>query len=167
MEIEKKYKIKELPNDLDQYHKKVIEQGYLCTKPVVRIRRSNEDYILTYKSKIGLDENIGKEARVCNEIEMPLTEESYQHLRTKTDGNLIEKERYIIPLPDGKKAELDIFHGTLEGLNFVEVEFTNEEEAKTFNAPDWFGEDVSFDNRYSNNYLATVENPELLIKELM
>lgn len=164
MEIEKKFKIKELPKNLDQYHKKVIEQGYLCTGPVVRIRKSNEDYILTYKSKIGLDENIGKEARVCNEIEMPLTEESYLHLREKTDGNLIEKERYIIPLSNDKKAELDIFRGVLEGLIFVEVEFVDEEEAKNFIPPEWFGEDVSFDNRYTNNYLAGVKGIEELFR---
>ena len=44
LEIEKKFKIKKLPENLSQYKKKVIEQGYLCTNPIVRIRRSNEDF---------------------------------------------------------------------------------------------------------------------------
>ena len=51
MEIERKYLIKTLPEHLEQYPCKVIEQGYLNTNPVVRIRRSNDDYILTYKGK--------------------------------------------------------------------------------------------------------------------
>ena len=39
MEIERKYLVKTLPDHLEQYACKVIEQGYLNTNPVVRIRR--------------------------------------------------------------------------------------------------------------------------------
>ena len=49
MEIERKYLVKTLPEHLEQYQSKKIAQGYLCTAPVVRIRRSNDDYYLTYK----------------------------------------------------------------------------------------------------------------------
>ena len=49
MEIERKYLVKEIPVNLDQYESKKIAQGYLCTEPVVRIRRSNNDYYMTYK----------------------------------------------------------------------------------------------------------------------
>ena len=49
MEIERKYLIDEIPFDLKDYSCKVIEQGYLNTDPVVRVRRSNDKYILTYK----------------------------------------------------------------------------------------------------------------------
>lgn len=51
MEIERKYLIDQLPADLASYPCKVIEQGYLCTEPVVRIRRSNDKYTLTYKGR--------------------------------------------------------------------------------------------------------------------
>ena len=53
MEIERKFLVKKenLPENLEQYPCKVIEQGYLCTEPVVRIRKSNDNYYLTYKSK--------------------------------------------------------------------------------------------------------------------
>lgn len=51
MEIERKYLVKTLPEHLEQYQSKKIAQGYLCTAPVVRIRRSNDDYYLTYKGK--------------------------------------------------------------------------------------------------------------------
>ena len=40
MEIERKYLVKTLPDHLEQYACKVIEQGYLNTNPVVRIRLS-------------------------------------------------------------------------------------------------------------------------------
>ena len=56
MEIERKYLIEkeQLPTDLASYPFHKIEQGYLCTSPVVRIRRQDDDYFLTYKSKGGL-----------------------------------------------------------------------------------------------------------------
>lgn len=158
MEIEKKYRIKYLPQGLVNCEKKVIEQGYLCTNPIVRIRKSNNDYILTYKSKFGIDEKLDKLAKVCNEVEVPLTESGYEHLKEKIDHKLVTKTRYIIPLENNLKAELDIFSGHLEGLTIVEVEFPGEEEILSFVEPDWFGEEVSQDKRFSNNYLATLEN---------
>ena len=50
-EIEKKYLIHTLPEHLDSYPYHDIEQGYLCTEPVVRIRRQDNEFYLTYKSK--------------------------------------------------------------------------------------------------------------------
>ncbi len=156
MEIERKFLVKEMPGDLSVYEKKEIEQGYLNRNPVLRIRRSNDKYILTYKMKV---EAKGKSSAPCvnEEIEAALTKEAYMHLRTKTDNNMIEKTRYIIPYSNrGKeyKIELDVFHGCLEGLVFAEVEFPGLEEADDFVGPDWFGEDVSDDRRYRNGFLS-------------
>ena len=49
MEIEKKYTVKKLPDNLDSYSCKIIEQAYLNVSPAVRIRKSNDNYSLTYK----------------------------------------------------------------------------------------------------------------------
>ena len=49
MEIERKYLLHELPDNLEQYPHRRIEQGYLCTAPVVRIRKQDDSYWLTYK----------------------------------------------------------------------------------------------------------------------
>ena len=50
MEIERKFLIEDtsaLPFRPEEYPSRRIEQGYLCTEPVVRIRRDNDDYFLT------------------------------------------------------------------------------------------------------------------------
>ena len=160
-EIERKFKVKELPELLEQYEKKEIEQGYLCVKPVVRIRKSvngeHTKYILCYKSKLGLQKTEDTIANTCEEAEFLLTEEAYVHLREKVDGRLIQKTRYIIPLENGLKIELDVFHGELEGIYFAEVEFPNEVCAKAFELPKWFADDVTFDKRFKNNYIALAE----------
>ena len=51
MEIERKFLIKELPENLSSYQFLTLEQAYLCTDPVVRIRRQDQEYYLTYKGK--------------------------------------------------------------------------------------------------------------------
>lgn len=160
MEIEKKYRIKRLPEKLENYTCLNIEQGYLCTKPVIRIRKMNEKYILTYKSKTPLQES-QYNTKISNEVELPLTESSYVHLQEKVDGNLIQKKRYLIPLENGLKVELDVFGGHLEGLVFAEVEFQSVEDAMEFIPPDWFDEDVSMDKRFNNSYLSQTDKPPL------
>lgn len=157
MEIEKKYLIKAMPDNLASFKKKEIEQGYLNRKPTVRIRKSNDDYILTYKGKPSKEED--SDTVICNnEIEAELTEEAYLHLKEKVDGHVITKTRYIIPIEGTKlKIELDVFHGILEGLVFAEVEFESVEAADSFVPPEWFGEDVSMDSRYRNGYLSNLD----------
>ncbi len=143
-EIERKYLIQNPPADLSSYPCHEIEQGYLCTDPVVRIRRQDDDYYLTYKSK-GL--------MVREEYNLPLTREAYEHLKAKIDGRLISKRRYLIPLPP-YTIELDHFFSPKEGLFLAEVEFPTKEEALAFLPPRWFGEDVTESLLYHNSHLS-------------
>lgn len=145
MEIERKYLIRQVPSDLDKYPFYMIEQGYLSTEPVVRIRRQDDEYILTYKSKGHM---------VREEYNLPLTNSSYEHLRGKIDGRLIAKKRYLLPYINELTIELDIFEGDLAPLVLAEVEFPDEESANTFVPPEWFGEDVTFSAGYHNSSLS-------------
>jgi CYTH domain-containing protein len=47
MEIERKYLVTQLPDNLDQFRHLEIEQAYLCTSPTLRIRRMGDSHILT------------------------------------------------------------------------------------------------------------------------
>lgn len=145
MEIERKFLIKKLPDNLTSYKARKIEQAYLCTDPVVRVRRDNDDYYLTYKSK-GII--------VREEYNLPLTKEAYGHLLAKADGNIITKTRYEIPEKDNLTIELDVFEGKFDGLLLAEVEFASEEEAIGYIPPEWFGEDVSNSTKYHNSTLS-------------
>lgn len=153
MEIERKFLVTRLPEHLEDLEKKEIEQAYLCDDPVIRVRKSNEEYYMTYKSRLGIEKE-ETTARVCNEVELPLTAPGYEQLKKKSEYQLIRKTRYLLGLPEGRMAELDVFHGYLSGLVFVEVEFPEEEAAENFKKPDWFGKDVTFDPRFSNHYLS-------------
>lgn len=145
MEIERKYLIKTLPEQLETYPCRHIEQGYLNTDPVVRIRRSDDSYTLTYK---------GSGFLVREEYNLPLNEEAFSHLKEKIDGRLIQKRRYLIPYDDSHTIELDVFEGDLAPLQLAEVEFATEDEANAFVPPAWFGEDVTFSAAYHNSSLS-------------
>lgn len=145
MEIERKFLISEIPDNLEQYPFRIIEQGYLSTKPVVRVRKDNDDYYLTYK---------GGGAMAREEYNHSLTKEAYEHLIKKADGNIITKHRYEIPDGTGKTIELDIFDGVFSGTVLAEVEFDSIEEANSYIPPEWFIEDVTHSPEYHNSNMS-------------
>ncbi|MGN1140675.1 MAG: CYTH domain-containing protein [Oliverpabstia sp.] len=145
MEIERKFLIDSLPEHLDDFPHKELEQAYLCTNPVVRVRREGEEYVLTYKSG-GL--------MMREEYNLPLNQEAYEHLLKKADGIVISKTRYILPEKDGLRIELDVFHGKYDGLLLAEVEFPTKEAANAYCPPVWFGEDVTYSTKYHNSNLS-------------
>ena len=104
MEIERKFLVPCLPEGYDAHPFHQIEQAYLCTEPVVRIRQEDDSFYLTYKGK-GL---LSRE-----EYNLPLTREAYAHLLPKADGVVLTKKRYLIPLDgsDHLTIELDVFEG--------------------------------------------------------
>lgn len=162
MEIERKFLIDKLPADLESYPSKRIEQAYLNIDPVIRVRREDDDYYMTYKGS-------GMMAR--EESNLPLTKDAYYHLLLKSDGNVICKRRYLIPLlhpqvvpgavqpPDGYSLliELDVFDTPFAPLVMAEVEFGSKEAAETFLPPDWFGKEVTYIKEFHNSNLAMAD----------
>lgn len=159
MEIERKFTIKALPENLEQYPCHHIEQAYLNVNPVVRVRKEDHTYYMTYKGSGMLERE---------ETNLPLTKEAYLHLRQKADGNIISKKRYEIPLrhpgfregfptPPADYAltiELDIFDQPFAPLIIAEVEFGSREAAEAFMPPEWFDKEVTYDPKYHNSYMS-------------
>ncbi len=160
MEIESKYLVNDkLPFDLGSLKKKEIEQAYINRKPTIRVRKQDDRYILTVK----FGTSHSNSDVLCNdEHETEIDKETYERLKAKRDGNVIEKTRYIVPLEPYRCntevinvfAELDVFHGYLSGLRFAEVEFPSIEAADAFVPPEWMTTNVSGDKRYKNGYLS-------------
>ena len=146
MEIERKFLITSLPEDLDSFPCRLIEQAYLCTDPVIRIRRQDDEFILTCKGS-------GMMSR--EECNLPMSGQSYAHLLTKAEGNIISKKRYLIPADGGLTIELDVFSGRWEGLVIAEVEFASEDAANRFVPPVWFDREVTYDPHYHNSWLSS------------
>jgi CYTH domain-containing protein len=147
-EIERKFLVRKLPQDLTAFPSTEISQGYLVSLDdglQVRLRKKREQYSLTYKRGLG---------HVREEREVALTAEQFSTLWPATDGKRLSKTRYEIPFGD-RFVEIDIYSGKHNGLVVAEVEFDDEEAALNFQPPDWLGDDVTGDPRYSNQLLAS------------
>ncbi|MCR4901556.1 MAG: CYTH domain-containing protein [Butyrivibrio sp.] len=173
MEIERKYLIKKLPQNLQQFSFHEIEQGYLNRFPTVRVRKEDDEYYMTYK---------GAGVMAKEEYNLALNAESYIHMKEKCDGNIITKRRYLIPINEDAftieeiekdtelrkdlenktiKIELDIFEGIFKGLVVAEVEFPSEYAANVYHPAEWFKEDVTEDRRFSNANLSSMNEKEI------
>ena len=151
-EIERVFKVREIPKDIEKYPSKNILQGYLAidaTGSELRLRKMGNRYFETFKGSGRLQRK---------ELEIELSSDQFNLLWPATEGRRIEKVRYKIDYA-GKTIELNLFHGNLEGLALAEVEFPSTEQSEKFAPPDWLGEDVTEDTRYKNQSLAQRNAP--------
>ncbi len=156
-EIEKKWliKVSDIPYDLSQAEKYEIVQTYLNFSPEIRVRNiNNNEYVLTIKCDTAL------KGLVREEHEWLISKEEYDNLLTKKEGKTITKTRYRFVDENGIEMEVDIFSGELEGLAYLEIEFTDIESAENYKAPDWIIKDVTTDLNYKNGYLARYGIPD-------
>jgi adenylate cyclase len=108
-----------------------IEQYYLNFNPEIRLRRRNDDYFMTLKSENAL---------VREEYEMPVSKNMFNLLEKSTITRKIIKKRYYMG-----DFEIDIFESPFS-YQIVEVEFDSLSSAQSFEAPSWFGRDLTNDN---------------------
>jgi len=146
-EIERKFLIKQLPDDLKRLRSLIIEQGYLATEPAgrqVRVRKTGRSASLAFKVRRGTHRE---------EREIKLSPKQFAALWPGTAGRRLRKVRYEIPWKN-VLIEIDIYRGRHAGLVVAEVEFPDRASARRFKAPWWLGREVTGEKRYSNVRLA-------------
>jgi CYTH domain-containing protein len=150
MEIERKFLVVAVPEG--DFASASIRQGYVAIAAdggEVRVRDRDGECTLTVKHGRGV---------VREEHETVISAELFEALWPATEGRRVEKRRTLIPLGD-LVAEVDVFEGALAGLVVAEVEFPSVAAAADFTPPGWFGEDVSTDKRFKNQWLALHGTP--------
>lgn len=144
-EIERKFLISKLPDDLDNYQHDEIEQWYFILEENIeeRIRhRWNKFY---HTKKVWHWE-------IREEYEKEITKEEFDSIWPQTEWKRIYKTRYVIPY-NNHKIELDKYHNKLEWLVVCEIEFNSEKESKNFTFPSRFWKEITEDNRFKNRNL--------------
>jgi adenylate cyclase len=146
VEIEHKFLVKRelLPRKLPPG--KSIEQGFLCSEPVVRVRlvrhrkaRGTREAFLTIK---------GRGLRVRAEFEYPIPHRDARELLKLCGARTITKiRRELGPF------EVDEFKGRHKGLWLAELELKSAR-AKLPKLPAWIGKEVTGEKRYANVNLA-------------
>jgi CYTH domain-containing protein len=145
-EIERKFLLDELPPALAFARRTAILQGYLALDGAteVRVRRTPSGATLTIKHG-------GGEVRV--EEELKLDERRADALWELTAGRRVQKTRREMRV-DSVTVEVDEYFGSLDGLIVAEVEFDDEDAARAWMPPAWFGREVTGEPAYANRSLS-------------
>lgn len=135
MEIERKWKISGFPTTLPLVTEAAMRQGYLTTRPVVRIReaveRGRASYVLCIK---------GEGTLVREEIETALDGETFAKLERFIGKPLVTKEFKTYRLPGGELLEVSLVdRGLPTQFTYAEVEFPTVAAARAFVPPDGIG----------------------------
>ena len=146
-EIERKFIVK---NDIWENFKKpvpsFIRQGYLLItdETTIRVRYTETKGTFTIKGK---QQGISRDEY---EYEIPLDEakEIFENHCPKT----LSKNRYKIPV-GSVVWEVDEYINNLSGLIIAEVELASEHQ-QIGPLPEWIGEEVTVDIKFSNAFLA-------------
>jgi adenylate cyclase len=159
VEIERKFLIKNdgwrEPGCWKSANGEKLCQGYLQSKPsVVRVRT-----LVDGERRQGFLTIKGKTKGVTRaEYEYTVPYSDAIELFKLCTGHIISKTRYHVLVKDDLSHvwHVDVFDGILAGLVTAEIELGREDE--DFIVPDWLGQEVSHDNRYSNNNLSKLGN---------
>ena len=146
-EIEKKFLLPAFPTNARLGHALEVKQGYVFAAPgELRVRQKGDKYYQTVKSD-------GGESR--NEFEIEIDKWVFDLMWQQVGDLTVEKTRYTSER-SGLTYEVDQYHGALDGLVTLEIEFPDQAAADAFELPAWAvgAKDVTEDSRYKNKNLA-------------
>ncbi len=143
-EVERKWLCSGFP-DLDHESEEIQWQGYLSLQPAIRIRKIEKNdekmYWLTIKGK-------GTISRT--EVECPISENQFEELGGLLATPMAQKRLRRYNLQGGHVLECSVVDEKEDGeFYYAEVEFSSEEEAMAFDAPDFLGREVTFEPGYT------------------
>ena len=153
-EIERKFLVKHAGWRMDAERAR-YRQGYLSLdkERTVRVRTVSQEATGEQQGYLTIKGKTVGAGRAEYEYEIPI-QDAHELLDSLCQRPLIEKFRYRVS--QGELTwEIDEFLGENAGLIVAEIEL--EDADQTFAKPDWVGEDVTDDPRYSNASL--VEHP--------
>jgi CYTH domain-containing protein len=124
---------------------RLLRQAYIASMDdrSVRVRLEN-GHIATLTVKIG-------RTMTRDEFEYAIPTSDAEELLGTAIGVIIRKTRHVVPFK-GFTWEVDVFEGAHAGLIIAEVEMDDESDRPEL--PDWVGEEVTGQYRYSNQALA-------------
>ena len=132
MEIERKWMVTDWPQGLRPVRTHIMDQGYLCVRPTVRIRREALEggptaLVLCFK---GAPDPTGLSRP---EVETEIGPELFAQLEELIGKPLIRKERRSYLLPEGLVLEVnEVDPGQPGGFFYAEVEFPTEQAARAW-----------------------------------
>jgi adenylate cyclase len=161
-EIERKFLVKtETLPDLALYSRVHIVQGYLSLTPAVRVRIEQRLIGSQWEEK-AYQTTKGPGLISRKEFEYAIPTSDARELLMLSNTLLIHKTRYFISCKNSN-FEVDCFEWPFRGW-LAEVEMSSETDLVSL--PEWLGEEVTKDDRYSNASLAVKGFPEVPVPKV-
>lgn len=156
LEIERKFIMQGFPEEIlseDEFtssglkllREVEIEQGYLSLEPEVRLhgakdtQTGEENYRLTLK---------GDGALTRKELITDVTYDFFIEAKTLLPGKMIGKLYREYQLGELFLEVCHVDEGLESEFYYGEIEFVSEEDAHSFEAPTWLGEEVTYNENY-------------------
>lgn len=134
MEIERKFLVRKLP-DLSSIQPVHYERYYLHRANGVEKRIQKRGEVYEFEE---LEESSSL-SRTSHKRD--LTEREFEFFKKQSDEKIV-RDSYVIST--NPEISIKVYHERFEGFARVEVKFSTEEEAQSFEVPDWFGEDITY-----------------------
>jgi len=150
LEIERKFLIKGFPEGLEILSEVELEEGYLCHKPEIRIRKAVdkrtgvEEFHMTLKSRGDLTRT---------EIETDIDAGFFYDALELLGYTPVKKnyKRYKLGAWELEVSHVDA--GTINEFFYAEIEFPTEADAKEFDPPSYLGREITYNEDYKmKNY---------------
>lgn len=106
---------------------------------------------------------IGRDLFARDEFEYDIPLNDAREMSGQALGVVLEKTRYKVPYGN-HVWEVDVYAGAYQGVVVAEVEMAHEKEQPAI--PDWIGQEITGDRRYSNVTMATEDLSEELLNGL-
>ncbi|MBR6026380.1 MAG: CYTH domain-containing protein [Neisseriaceae bacterium] len=145
VEIERRFLLKN-DNWKQNIHKSIeMQQGYMSVEKecTIRLRIIDDKAWLTIK---GFITPVSR-----HEFEYPIPISDAKTMMNNLCAFTMTKTRHIVKV-DNVSFEIDEYHGANAPLIVAELELANENQ--TYPTPEWLGEEITDDGRYSNAYLS-------------
>ncbi|WP_315765813.1 MULTISPECIES: CYTH domain-containing protein [unclassified Bradyrhizobium] len=152
VEIERKFLVK---NDTwrDQAtHSERLRDGLVAREHDLKVR------IRCYGDRTTLCVKGGRQGISREEFEYEIPREHAAAIFAHCGGRILEKTRYYVPGQSGI-WQVDVYQDVLDGVVIAEIELPSE--SATVDLPDWVGEEITGNPRYSKSNLLA-EGPRAL-----
>ena len=154
LEREFTFLMNSLPDDLDQFPSKIIEDNFIPAEsdhPVIRIRRNGDQLVITKKYPKNSIDGVGGDSSHMVEHTIELSPNEYAALN-QLPGKRFKKRRFAYEIGD-LMAEVDIYLDDLAGLVVIDFEFDSDEAMAAFQKPDFIGPDETQDSLVAGGML--------------
>lgn len=153
IEIERKFLVRK-----DSW-KQRADEGRRMTQAYVFSNGDRSARVRIAGNKAKLTIKFGSGGLTRTEFEYDIAVEEAAEMASRAIGQVIDKTRYEV-VYGGFVWEVDVFHGTLEGLVMAEVELQSSDDDPP--VPPWAGREVTGETHYYNTSLAKHGLPDLV-----